>query len=48
MSVVTYSAAKRKYGVTIPHVVSPEATGGEVTTPPIVPKTEDNEGESNE
>lgn len=24
-------------GVIMPHVVSPEITGGEVTTPPIVP-----------
>ena len=28
----------RRGGVIMPHVVSPEATGGEATTPPIVPE----------
>ena len=27
-------------GVIMPHVVSPEITGGEVTTPPILPKSQ--------
>lgn len=27
-------------GMIMPHVVSPEVTGGEVTTPPILPKSQ--------
>ena len=27
-------------GIIMPHVVSPEITGGEVTTPPILPKSQ--------
>ncbi len=30
----------RRGGVMMPHVVSPEVTGGEVTTPPILPKSQ--------
>jgi hypothetical protein len=30
----------RSGGMIMPHVVSPEVTGGEVTTPPILPKSQ--------
>ena len=30
----------RSGGMIMPHVVSPEATGGEVTTPPILPRSQ--------
>lgn len=30
----------RSDGMIMPHVVSPEVTGGEVTTPPILPKSQ--------
>ena len=30
----------RSGGMVMPHVVSPEVTGGEMTTPPILPKSQ--------
>ena len=30
----------RSGGMIMPHVVSPEVTGGEVTTPPILPRSQ--------
>ena len=38
MSASHHKAIETKFGMIMPHVVSPEITGGEVTAPPLFPQ----------